>query len=70
MGGVARQRVQAWTASHSGEFATYAAAGGRDGVAYALDVGCSLVVAPHGIAGEARGALREVGARLVTEPAW
>ncbi|MEU9463718.1 MULTISPECIES: LuxR C-terminal-related transcriptional regulator [unclassified Streptomyces] len=70
MGGVARQWVQAWTTSHSGEFAAYAAAGGRDGVAYALDVGCSLAVAPHGTAGEARGALREAGARLVTEPAW
>jgi len=70
LGGVARQWVQAWTTSHSGDFAAYAAAGGRDGVAYALDVGCSLAVAPHGTAGEARGALREAGARLVTEPAW
>ncbi|MEU0840379.1 glycosyltransferase [Streptomyces sp. NPDC005962] len=30
---------------------------------------CSLVIAPHGIAREARGALREAGARLVTAPA-
>ncbi|MFD7501419.1 hypothetical protein [Streptomyces sp. NPDC059850] len=33
--GDARQRVHAWTNSHSGEFAAYAAAGSRDGVAFA-----------------------------------
>ncbi|MEV0599860.1 hypothetical protein AB0I82_11260 [Streptomyces sp. NPDC050315] len=31
----ARQRLQAWTASREGEFATYAVAGARDGVAFA-----------------------------------
>ncbi|MGG2461768.1 hypothetical protein ACO0M4_18445 [Streptomyces sp. RGM 3693] len=33
--GDARQRVEAWTTSRDGEFATYAAAGARDGVAFA-----------------------------------
>jgi hypothetical protein len=37
--GDARQRVQAWTTSRSGEFAAYAAAGGRDGLAFARDAG-------------------------------
>ncbi|OEU96289.1 hypothetical protein AN216_21460 [Streptomyces oceani] len=33
----ARQRVQAWTASQQGEFAPYAAAGAREGVAFARE---------------------------------
>ncbi|MEV7159248.1 hypothetical protein AB0N77_32305 [Streptomyces misionensis] len=33
----AHQRVQAWTTSHSGEFAAYAAAGPREGVAFARE---------------------------------
>jgi hypothetical protein len=33
----ARQRVQAWTTSHSGEFADYAATGAREGIAFACD---------------------------------
>ncbi|WP_431981925.1 hypothetical protein [Streptomyces qinglanensis] len=37
----ARQRVQAWTASRSGEFAAYAAAGACEGVAFARDAACA-----------------------------
>ncbi|WP_225099223.1 hypothetical protein [Streptomyces sp. CoH27] len=33
----ARQRVEAWTASRDGEFADYAAAGAREGVAFARE---------------------------------
>jgi hypothetical protein len=33
----ARQRVEAWTASHNGQFASYAAAGAREGVDFARD---------------------------------
>lgn len=33
----AHQRVEAWTTSHSGEFAAYAAAGAREGVAFARE---------------------------------
>ncbi|MFF7359002.1 hypothetical protein ACFZA1_41365 [Streptomyces filipinensis] len=33
----ARQRVEAWTTSHEGEFAAYAAAGAREGVAFARE---------------------------------
>ncbi|MFH8990841.1 hypothetical protein [Streptomyces sp. NPDC017940] len=33
----ARQRVEAWTTSHSGEFAAYAAAGAHEGVAFARE---------------------------------
>ncbi|NHI07234.1 hypothetical protein STPH2_2598 [Streptomyces sp. KO7888] len=33
--GDAHQRIQAWTASHSGEFASFAASGAREGVAFA-----------------------------------
>ncbi|MFC9225220.1 hypothetical protein ACFT8W_31610 [Streptomyces hygroscopicus] len=33
----ARQRVEAWTTSHSGEFAAYAAVGAREGVAFARE---------------------------------
>ncbi|MBB1245453.1 hypothetical protein GL263_18060 [Streptomyces durbertensis] len=33
----ARQRLEAWTASRNGEFALYAAAGAREGIAFARD---------------------------------